>query len=402
MSRTDLLDLDEAQRRLMAAVTPLPIEEVPLREAAGRRVAVPLAYRLTQPPFDASAMDGYAIRFDDLPGPWKVVGESAAGRPWGGVLKPGAAVRIFTGAPVPAGADTVIVQEEVERDGDVARQSGEGPPRRGAHIRQRGLDFLEGSVAAQAGERLTPAKLGLLAAGGHGTVPVRRRPRVALLATGDELVPPGATPEPGQIVSSNGVMLAALLQSAGAEVADMGIVPDRREALAKALRQAQTADLIVTIGGASVGDHDLVLPVLTNLGAKIDFWKVAIKPGKPLLAGRLGPALVLGLPGNPVSAFVCAVLFALPLLRAMQGSPDLLPRTIEARLAKPLPANGGRRDHLRAVLRDGLVTPADRQDSSMLSVLAAASALIVRPEWAHASEAGDMVSVIPLELHFPS
>ena len=246
-----------------------------------------MAAILTQPPFDASAMDGYAIRWADRAGPWRVVGEAAAGRAGAPHVGPGEAVRIFTGAAVPQGADTIVVQEEVAADGTAARLTGEGPPRQGAHIRPCGLDFAAGDAVAHTGDRLTPARLGLLAAAGHGTVAVPRRPRVVVLATGDELVPPGASPGPGQIISSGGVMLTALFAATGADVRDGGIVPDDRAALTAALRAAADADLIVTIGGASVGDHDLVRPVLAAIGAEIDFWRIAMRPGKPMLAGRL-------------------------------------------------------------------------------------------------------------------
>lgn len=391
-----LLPFADALARLLEGAAPLGAETVPLEAAAGRVLAEPVAARLTQPPFAAAAMDGYAIRWADLPGPWHVVGTSAAGRGWPGGVRAGEALRIFTGAPLPTGADTIVVQEEIARDGDTARLTGEGPPRPGAHIRAAGQDFATGTPLLAAGQLLTPPRLGLAAAAGHDALPVLRRPRVTLIATGDELVPAGATPGPDQIVSSNPPMLRALLEAAGAEVFDPGIVPDDRDALAAALT-ASDADLILTIGGASVGDHDLVVPVLRALGADIDFWKIALRPGKPLLAGRLGDARVIGLPGNPVSAFVCALLFAVPLVERLGGRPPTL-RTEWLPLAGPLPANGPRRDHLRARRTPAGAEAFARQDSALLSVLAAADLLIIRPPDAPAAAAGENVPCIALDL----
>lgn len=399
-----MLSLDAAQVRLLGAVEPLPVERVALRDALGRYAAADVIATRTQPPFAGSAMDGYAIRYVDLPGPWRLVGESSAGRRFDGSVAAATTVRIFTGAPLPEGADTILVQEEAERDGDFVRLTGEGPPVLGAHVRAAGLDFAEGDRLLAAGTRLTPAQLGLLAAGGHGEVGIRRRPRVALLSTGNELVPAGAAPGRDQIVNSNGPMLGTLFAAAGAELLDLGIVPDDRAAIASALHAARDVDLMVTVGGASVGDHDLVLPVLEGEGAAIDFWKVAIKPGKPMLTGTLGSTRVVGLPGNPVSAFVCAQLFVLPVLRRMAGSPAPLPPLLQARTTAPLAANGPRRDHLRATLAwgDGAwdVTAAKRQDSSMLGILAASNALIVRPEGAPTAETGSFVPVMPLDTGF--
>ncbi len=393
---SDLLPFAAALDQLLMGVEPLPAETLPLDHCAGRVLAELVTARLTQPPFDAAAMDGYAIRWADLRLPWRVVGESAAGHGWAGTVGPGEAVRIFTGAPLPAGADVIVVQEEVARDGNQARLAGEGPPRIGAHIRPAGQDFAAGGMLLCAGKRLTPAGLGTAAAGGYRALPVVRRPRVTLIATGDELVLPGEIPGPGQIVSSNPAMLSALLRSAGADVHDPGLIPDNRAALAAALQDAE-ADLIITIGGASVGDHDLVIPVLRELGATLDFWKIALRPGKPLLAGRLGGTRVLGLPGNPVSAFVCATLFVLPLLHRLGGRLDGQ-RRLRLPLATPLPTNGQRRDHLR-----GRLTPAGsaaafpRQDSALLGLLAAADLLIVRSPGAPPAVAGEMVDCLMLD-----
>jgi molybdopterin molybdotransferase len=341
-------------------------------------------------------MDGYAIRWADLRLPWRVVGESAAGHGWAGTVGPGEAVRIFTGAPLPAGADVIVVQEEVARDGNQARLVGEGPPRIGAHIRPAGQDFAAGNGLIATGVRLAAAHLGLAAAGGYRALPVVRRPRVTLIATGDELVLPGEIPGPGQIVSSNPAMLSALLRSAGADVHDPGLIPDSYAALAAALQDAE-ADLIITIGGASVGDHDLVIPVLRELGATLDFWKIALRPGKPLLAGRLDGTRVLGLPGNPVSAFVTALLFAVPLVSRMAGrAHDLSLETLP--LAIPLPANGARRDHLRARRTPAGAEPFARQDSALLSLLASAELLIIREADAPAAAAGELVTCIALDM----
>ncbi len=401
MAEGALLPVEEALSRILGAALPLPPETVDLLAASGRFLAADMAALLTQPPGDMSAMDGYALRFQDLRLSLRLIGESAAGRGFSGQLQAGETVRIFTGAPLPQGADTVAVQEDAEAQGESVRIVGDGPAAKGAHIRRAGLDFRTGEGVAKAGERLTPGRIGLLAAAGYATVPVVRRPRVALIVTGDELVPPGTLPAADRIVSSNGVMLAALLGQAGAMVQDFGIVPDRRAALADAFAAAAAHDVIITIGGASVGDHDLVRPVLLESGAEIDFWRIALRPGKPMLAGRLGNAQVIGLPGNPVSAFVCATLFVLPLLRHLSGDPRPVAEPVWAQSTVALKANGARRDFMRARLHradDGSLwaTPASAQDSSMLHVLAQADALLVRPEYAAALAVGDNVPVLTL------
>jgi molybdopterin molybdotransferase len=391
-----LLPVAEAQARLLALAAPVAAETVDLRAAAGRWAAADVAALRTQPAADLSAMDGYAIRFIDLPGPWRVIGESAAGRPFAGTIGAGEAVRIFTGAALPEGADTVLVQEEAARDGDRVTLAGEGPPYRGRNTRAKGLDFHAGQCLIAAGERWSAARIALAATAGHGKLPVRRRVRVAVMATGDELVEPGAAAAGLALPESNRALLAALLGDLPVELIDLGILPDRLDALTGAFR-AVDADLLVTTGGASVGDHDLVRPALEAAGGTIHFWRVALRPGKPMLAGRLGGgALLLGLPGNPVSAFVTTMLFVRPLVAKLAGASDPLPQTALARLGEDLPANGERTDYLRAARRDGLVYTAAIQDSSMLLTLARADCLVIRAAYAPAAAAGELVEIIPL------
>lgn len=398
-----MIAYDQAVARLLALGGPLAVEAVPVARAHGRAPAGDIAAQLTQPPFAPSAMDGFAIRAADAPGPWRIIGEIAAGALPGFALGPNEAARILTGAALPEGADAVLIQEDAIRDGDrLALAAGAGCPPAGANVRPAGGDFRAGDIVAAAGVPLSAAALCLLAAAGHGEVGVHRRPLVALLATGDELVPPGTAPGPGQIVESNRAALGALVADI-ADVLDLGIAADRMEALAAALARARAADVLVTIGGASVGDRDLVRPALQAAGGEIDFWKVAIRPGKPMLAGRMGGTLVLGLPGNPASAYVTAQLFLLPLLRHLAGWRAPMPRVVEARLEAPLPANGNRRDHLRGRLgRDGpvlTVRAAARQDSSLMSVLAAADTLIIREIGAGAAAAGEIVEVLDIANH---
>lgn len=398
MSRsvTPLLAVAEAQVRLLALAPRVTAERVPLAQAAGRWTAEPIVARRSQPAADVSSMDGYAIRFADLPGPWRVVGESAAGQVFAGAVGVGEAARIFTGAAMPAGADTVMVQEEAGRDGDLLTLAGEGPPRRGTSVRRKGLDFSVGDTLIAAGERLAPARIALAATAGHGDLRVNRRLKVAIIATGNELVAPGtASDDPLALPEGNGAMLAAMLADLAVDVDLLGIVPDRLDALTAAFAQAR-ADIIVTTGGASVGDHDFVRPALEAAGGAIDFWRIAIRPGKPMLAGTLGEGVVLGLPGNPVSAFVTATLFLRPLIAAMAGAGDPLPATLTATLAEPLPANDHRQDYLRGTMAEGRVSVAAIQDSSMLATLARASCLVVRAPHAPAAKIGDRVEIIPL------
>ena len=388
-----LVPVAEAQARLFALADPVPTEMLPIRQAAGRWAAADIAARRTQPVADLSAMDGYAIRFADLPGPWRVIGESAAGRPFAGTVATGEAARIFTGAALPDGADTVLVQEEAAREGERLMLGGEGPAHRGRNVRARGLDFHDGDRLIAAGERLTPARIAVAATGGQGSLPVRRAVRVALAATGDELVPAGGPISGAQLPESNGVMLAAMLADLPVEIVDLGILPDRLDVLTEAFRSVE-ADLLVTTGGASVGDHDLVRPALLAAGGEIDFWRIALRPGKPMMAGRLGTALVLGLPGNPVSAFVTATLFVRPLIAHLAGAADPLPVTTHALLGEDLPANGGRTDYLRARLEDGRAYASTIQDSSMLLTLARSTCLILRPAHAPAARAGESAEIL--------
>ncbi len=412
MSERDLLQVGEALERILAPVSALPGEQVPLREARGRTLAADLAARRTQPPSDVSAMDGYALRFDDLHDldrPLTLIGESAAGRGYGASLNPGETVRIFTGAPVPAGADTVLIQEMAEARGAVvlARER----PARGRNIRAAGLDFTDGDVLLRAGTRLGAAELALAAAMNHASVPVARRPLVAIIATGDELVAPGEAVGPDQIVASNAFAVAAFVEAAGGVALDLGIVVDdlaKLEAAIGAAREAG-ADVLVTLGGASVGDHDLVKPALAKQGMEPGFWRIAMRPGKPLIHGRMtagggtaGAMTVLGLPGNPVSSIVCSVLFLQPLLRALSGDPRAAAdRSEPAVIGAPLPANDRRQDYLRAGLRIGaddrlVATPNALQDSSMLRVLAEAECLLIRGPNATADEPGAPCRVLRL------
>ena len=320
-------------------------------------------------------MDGYAVRFDDLAGPLTLIGQSAAGHPFSGSVGRGETVRIFTGAAVPDGADCVMVQEEVAVAGETVRLTGEGPVR-GGNIRRAALDFGTGDVLVSRGDRLTPARIALAAIGGHGAIPVTRRLRIAVVASGDELAVPG-TATGDTLPESNGVMLAALLADLPVEIVDLGILPDRLDAITAAFANVD-ADILVTTGGASVGDHDLIRPALLAAGGTLDFWRIALRPGKPMLAGMLRDTMVLGLPGNPVSAFVTAFVFLRPLIAAVSGARDPLPAPFTAMLGAPLPANDMRQDYLRGETREGRIYPAAKQDSSLLRTLARADCLIVR------------------------
>ena len=402
-----LIPVADALARVLASVSdPVEAETVPLAQAAGRTLAADVAASRTQPPFPASAMDGYAVRFADasaVGASLKLIGTSAAGHGFSGRIGPGEAVRIFTGAPVPEGADAILIQEDAQAEGETVRVV--EPVEQNRFIRRAGLDFTAGETLLVAGMTLDARRLALAAAAGHPRLSVRRRPRVAILATGDELVEPGAEPAWDQIVASNSLALAALASDAGAEIIDLGIAADDHGALEDAFRRAREAraDLLITLGGASVGDHDLVQAALAREGLELGFWRVALRPGKPLMHGRLGDMLVIGLPGNPVSSIVCGLLFVVPAIRALQGDPQAgADRSEPATLGRDLPANDGRADYMRASLaiepgRLPVASPEQRQDSSMLAVLGRAEALLIRAPHEPAAKAGDPCRIIRLD-----
>lgn len=383
---------------------PTEAETLPLAQCAGRVLAADVAALRTQPPFANSAMDGYAGRAEDLqPGKeLRVIGEAAAGRRFSGMVGRGEAVRIFTGAPIPDGADTILIQEHAEGVGGPLIRVSE-PANKGQFVRPAGLDFTTGDVLLTAGRRLDSAALGLAAAAGHPTLAVRRKPLVAILATGDELVLPGEPVGPDQIVASNSFALAALVEQAGGMALDLGIARDNHPDLAARIEAARAAqaDVLVTLGGASVGEHDLVQAALKAQGMALGFWKIAMRPGKPMMMGRLGRMVALGLPGNPVSSIVCGHLFAMPLVEALLGLDDpARDRSEPAILGVELKANDERQDYLRAtfetVAGERRVMPFAKQDSSMLANLARAEALVIRPAFAPAAEAGDACRIIRL------
>jgi molybdopterin molybdotransferase len=398
-----LLPVDEALRRVLDGATPLGAESVDLLGAAERVLAEDVTAQLTQPPFDASAMDGYAVRAGDVahvPAELRVIGESNAGGPFAGTVCPGETARIFTGASVPNGADAVVIQEDTDRSGDTltVREAASI----GANIRKAGGDFRQGDTLLRAGRLLDASSITLAAAGGHANLKVRRAPRIAILATGDELVEPGTQPGAVQIVSSNPYGLAALIRRFGGEPRLLGIAGDTLEALEAKLAMGADADVLVTIGGASVGDRDLVKPALEARGMALDFWKVAVRPGKPMLFGRLDAQRVLGLPGNPLSCLIAARIFLVPLIFRLLGRTDAPLREQSAVLAHPLEANGPRQHYMRATVSPGAagllpVAALTTQDSSHMSALAAADVLIVRPPNAPAAAAGETVRVLPLD-----
>lgn len=390
-----LLPVDDAITRLLEGAAPKSAERIELHQCAGRVLAEPVKALRTQPPFDASAMDGYAVRAQDatLGAVLKVIGEAPAGKAYRGEVGPGEAVRIFTGAPVPKGGDAIIIQEDVRVSGS-SIEVGE-TARAGRHIRRRGLDFGEGDVLLPAGRVLDPAALSLAAAANHPTLNVVAKPLVAIIATGDELLPPGSTPGPDQIIASNAYGVAATLEAAGAAILDLGIAPDDRAEIGKRINVARAAgaDIIVTLGGASVGDHDLVHAVLTEAGMDLSFWKIAMRPGKPLMFGMLGDVRCIGLPGNPVASLLCAEIFIKPLVAALAGrTPGQDWR--DATLSDPMPANDQRQDYVRAFVThdaDGHLKarPYQVQDSSMLRILAESNAVIVRAPFAPSADAGE-------------
>lgn len=407
MANKPLLPVADALKQILdSASRPLEAETIPLAQADGRILASDLAAKRTQPPADLSAMDGYAVRRTDIetvPATLRMIGTSAAGHSFSGTMSAGETVRIFTGAPLPEGSDTIVIQEDTDADGTtITMKESEAL---GRHVRKAGLDFKAGDVLLSKGRKLGPSELALAAAMNHSHVEVVRKPLVALIATGDELVPPGVEPGPDQIVASNNFAVAAYVERHGARVLDLGIAGDNFPAIEACIRAAREAkaDVLVTLGGASVGDHDLVQSALTREGMDLGFWRIAMRPGKPLMHGSIGDMRILGLPGNPVSAIVCAILFLVPLARALTGDPaageDV---SIPAALGADMKENDTRQDYVRAAvsdLRDGVptATPFSRQDSSMLGILAKAQGLIIRPPFAPAAKAGDPCRVVLLD-----
>ena len=399
-----LMPVTEALSAVLAGAEPLPEEMVALDAAHHRVLARDVAARRTQPPQAMSAMDGYAVRAADasnVAARLKVIGEVAAGRPFDKTVGAGEAVRIFTGGVIPQGADAVIIQEDTVADGDSIDITEAAIS--GRHIRPAGVDFRKGDILLAGGSRLTDRDLSLAAGMNYPELPVTRRPKVAILATGDELVMPGSNPDPGQIVYSNGYALRALARAEGAETIDLGIAADTVEATALGIRRARDsgADILITMGGASVGDHDLVKQSLEAEGVTMAFWRIAMRPGKPMMHGRLGAMRVIGLPGNPVSSYVCGFLFLVPLIRKLSGRADIHHISETALLGRDIAANDLREDYLRARLKvraDGVLiaTPVDHQDSSLLRNLATARALVIRAPFAPKATAGSACNILRL------
>jgi molybdopterin molybdotransferase len=406
MNSNGLLSVAQARARILAGVSRVRLAEtVALEHASGRTLASDLAAKRTQPPKAMSAMDGYAVRAEDLsqlPVKLKQIGESTAGHGFPGPIGPRETVRVFTGAPVPLGCDTILVQENAREEAGFVEPL--AAVASGRNIRAKGVDFTEGDVLLAAGTRLGASNIGLAAAMNFAEVAVIRRPRVAILATGDELVRPGETIGPDQIIATNSYAVAALIEGAGGEPLDLGIAKDELGALETGVSAARaaSADLLVTIGGASVGDYDLVKPALAKQGMELNFWKIAMRPGKPVIHGRLGDMIILGLPGNPVAAVVAGIMFLVPLVRALSGDPDAgRDQSEPAILGKALRANDSRQDYMRATLQPvetglPIATPFDIQDSSLLRVLAQAQCLLVRAPHAPAAAAGDPCRIIRL------
>jgi molybdopterin molybdotransferase len=400
-----LMPVADALQRVLAEAVALPAETVPLNDALGRVLTQEVAALRTQPPAAVSAMDGYAVRADDVaaaPVQLTIIGEVAAGHPFAGKVGAGQAARIFTGGVMPDGSDTVVIQELTARDGD--RVTIQKPTAKGRNVRGQGIDFTQGQVLLRKGSRLTGRDLMLAAAMNHAALAVHRRPKIAVLGTGDELIMPGGAPGSGEIVYSNGFALLAMARSEDAEVIDLGIARDQIEVIAAAVRRARDwgADILVTTGGASVGEHDLVQKALASEGLDLSFWRVALRPGRPMMHGRLGAMQVLGLPGNPVSSYVCGFLFLVPLIRRLCGRADLVPVPEPALLGRDLPANDERADYLRATLSGGpdgfIATPVPTQDSSLMAALARADCLLIRPPNAPAATAGSPAVILKLGL----
>jgi molybdopterin molybdotransferase len=397
-----VISVEEALKRLLKPLVALAPEQVALPDAFGRVLAEDVSARRTQPPAALSAMDGYAVRADDVaqvPALLRVVGAVPAGQSHGRPFGPGEAVRIFTGAPLPDGADAIVIQEDTSRDGDIVTVR-EGASK-GRYVRPAGLDFVAGATGLRKGRRLTARDIGLAAAMDRPWLMVHRRPRVAILATGDEIVMPGDPIGPNQIVSSNSVALGAFVVACGGVPLQLGIAADTLDSVRRAAEGARGADLLITTGGASVGEHDLVKDALGSAGLELDFWKIAMRPGKPLMVGRYRDATMVGLPGNPVSTLVCALIFLKPAIERLSGLDPAAEPPVTARLAMPLPENDRRQDYLRATLAraadgDLEAKPFDKQDSSMMSLLARADCLMIRPPHAPAARAGERVTILPL------
>lgn len=396
-----LMPIDDAVARVVSDIKPLGQEEVPLVEAAGRILATDLAATLNQPPFAASSMDGYAVRSVDVttvPTVLKQIGKAPAGTAFNGIVGAGETVRIFTGGPLPEGADCVVIQEDTTRQGNqitILEKASSGNA-----VRPLGLDFTAGDILLEKGSTIGPVQIALAAAMNHARLPVALKPKVAIIATGDELVYAGQSPTPNQIISSNGPGLVTAVEAFGAQAVDLGIVRDTPESLESALEKAKDVDLLVTIGGASVGDHDLVQEALKKHGVDIDFWRIAMRPGKPLMFGRKADMRVLGLPGNPVSAFVCAQIFAKPIIDAYLGR-ACGQRPFMVTLGCDLPANDQRQEFMRASLESAekgvpVATPFRKQDSSLLSRLSRAQCLVIRLPHAKAAKQGDSALALPL------
>ena len=391
-----MIGLEEAQARIFALKAPVETVNLPLSDAVGRWAATDILALRTQPTRDLSAMDGYAVSFAAGAGPWTVIGESAAGKRFKGQVTNSEAVRIFTGAVMPDGADTVIIQENIERDGDHIQLIGDRPKQRSDHVRVAGGDFIANALIVPAGGALHARHIALAAMAGHATLPTRRKVRVAIISTGDELVSPGLPCAEDQIPSSNDVMLAAMLATLPTEVQVFPNVRDELLALTQQFSALTDFDVIVTSGGASVGDHDLIVPALKAAGGEIDFWKIAMRPGKPVIAGRLNDAAVLGLPGNPVSAYVTAFLLLMPLIRHLSGAAAPLPKRLTGTFSGSLAANGPRTDHIRAIENTGHLSPIGVNDSAMLAALSLSNALIIRDISADAVNDGDQVEYYQL------
>ena len=407
-----LLPVDDALAAITKGLTPVSIENVAMAEAParddviGRVLGEDIHAELNHPPHDVSAMDGYAVISSDLvniPAKLTVIGESAAGHPFDGVTSHGQAVRIFTGAYCPEGSDAIVIQEDTDEDNGVV--SIHEAPSPGQFIRLKGNDFRQGALIAQKGDILTPRLLSLMASAGVRAFKLYQRPRIAVISTGDELVAPGHIPQEGQIISSNGLFLKTYLSTIGADVIDLGIIPDEDDALEDAFERAQEADLIVTSGGASVGHHDGVAKAMTNEnGTKLNFWRIAMRPGKPLIFGKINGVPILGLPGNPVSTGVCAMVFVATALKTLSGQDTSQDWGLDIRtglLATPLKENDKRQDYLRATISttdkgEVMLSPFDKQDSGMLKLLAEADALVIRPPFAPEAKAGDLVRYIPI------